>query len=130
MVLGRPGARDQRYLPPGAPYNQGADVYSVGAILFRALTGVVPDPGSRLSPDALNPEAPAALCEAALKAMSSSDNRVDAQSVSNMLQLYLTSVSLPSSQPPKQLVYIPALILLGLIAFLQRGRAARQEVLV
>ncbi|NOE17037.1 TRAP transporter fused permease subunit [Ruegeria atlantica] len=42
----------------------------------------------------------------------------------------LSSVSLPSSQPPKQLVYIPALILLGLIAFLQRGRAARQEVLV
>ncbi|MES0824306.1 TRAP transporter permease [Ruegeria sp. SCP11] len=40
----------------------------------------------------------------------------------------LTSVSLPSSQPPKQLIYIPALILLGLIAFLQRGRAARQEV--
>ena len=40
----------------------------------------------------------------------------------------LSSVSLPSSQPPKQLVYIPAMILLGLIAFLQRGRAARQEV--
>ncbi|WP_170608687.1 TRAP transporter permease [Ruegeria arenilitoris] len=40
----------------------------------------------------------------------------------------LTSVSLPSSQPPKQLIYIPAMILLGLIAFLQRGRAARQEV--
>ncbi|MCG7518208.1 TRAP transporter permease [Ruegeria sp. Ofav3-42] len=40
----------------------------------------------------------------------------------------LTSVSLPSSQPPKQLIYIPALLLLGLIAFLQRGRAARQEV--
>ena len=39
----------------------------------------------------------------------------------------LTSVSLPSSQPPKQLIYIPAMILLGLIAFLQRGRAARQE---
>ena len=41
----------------------------------------------------------------------------------------LTSVSLPSSQPPKQLIYIPAMILLGFIAFLQRGRAARQEVL-
>ncbi|WP_170557189.1 TRAP transporter permease [Ruegeria atlantica] len=40
----------------------------------------------------------------------------------------LTSVSLPSSQPPKQLIYIPAMLLLGLIAFLQRGRAARQEV--
>ncbi|WP_171204808.1 TRAP transporter permease [Ruegeria sp. HKCCA0235A] len=40
----------------------------------------------------------------------------------------LSSVSLPSSQPPKQLVYIPAMILLGLIAFLQRGRAARQGV--
>ncbi|WP_170381069.1 TRAP transporter permease [Ruegeria atlantica] len=40
----------------------------------------------------------------------------------------LTSVSLPTSQPPKQLIYIPAMILLGLIAFLQRGRAARQEV--
>ncbi|NOE32944.1 MULTISPECIES: TRAP transporter permease [unclassified Ruegeria] len=41
----------------------------------------------------------------------------------------LTSVSLPSSQPPKQLIYIPAMVLLGLIALLQRGRAARQEVL-
>ncbi|WP_171099182.1 TRAP transporter permease [Ruegeria sp. HKCCD7255] len=41
----------------------------------------------------------------------------------------LTSVSLPTSQPPKQLVFIPALLLLGFIAFLQRGRAARQEVL-
>ncbi|WP_050603443.1 TRAP transporter permease [Ruegeria sp. 6PALISEP08] len=41
----------------------------------------------------------------------------------------LTSVSLPSSQPPKQLIYIPAMILLGFIAFLQRGRAAREEVL-
>ncbi|WP_170570468.1 TRAP transporter permease [Ruegeria atlantica] len=40
----------------------------------------------------------------------------------------LTSVSLPTSQPPKQLIYIPAMILLGLIAFLQRSRAARQEV--
>ncbi len=40
----------------------------------------------------------------------------------------LTSVSLPSSQPPKQLIYIPAMLLLGLIAFLQRGRSARQEV--
>jgi len=39
----------------------------------------------------------------------------------------LTEVSLPSSQPPKQLIYIPAMLLLGLIAFLQRGRAARQE---
>ncbi|WP_171207430.1 MULTISPECIES: TRAP transporter permease [unclassified Ruegeria] len=41
----------------------------------------------------------------------------------------ITSVSLPTSQPPKQLVFIPALLLLGFIAFLQRGRAARQEVL-
>lgn len=40
----------------------------------------------------------------------------------------LASVSLPSDQLPKQLVYIPAMILLGLIAFLQRGRAARQGV--
>ncbi len=40
----------------------------------------------------------------------------------------LTSVSVPASQPPKELMFIPALILLGLIAFLQRGRAARQEV--
>ena len=40
----------------------------------------------------------------------------------------LTSVSLPSSQSPKQLIYIPAMLLLALIAFLQRGRAARQEV--
>lgn len=40
----------------------------------------------------------------------------------------ITSVDVPSSQPPKQLIFIPALLLLALIAFLQRGRAARQEV--
>ena len=40
----------------------------------------------------------------------------------------LVSVSLPASQPPKQLIYIPAMIFLALIAFLQRGRAARQKV--
>nr|WP_170538543.1 TRAP transporter permease [Ruegeria arenilitoris] len=40
----------------------------------------------------------------------------------------IASADLPVSQPPKQLIYIPAMLLLGLIAFLQRGRAARQEV--
>ncbi len=43
----------------------------------------------------------------------------------------VTTVQAPQSQPPKELMFIPALVLLGLIAFLQRGRAARtneQEV--
>jgi len=43
----------------------------------------------------------------------------------------ITTVQTPQSQPPKELMFIPALLLLGLIAFLQRGRAARtteQEV--
>ncbi|MDP5216247.1 TRAP transporter permease [Ruegeria sp. 2205SS24-7] len=38
----------------------------------------------------------------------------------------LATVLAPQSQSPKELVFIPALLLLGLIAFLQRGRAARQ----
>jgi hypothetical protein len=38
----------------------------------------------------------------------------------------LMTVLAPQSQPPKELVFIPALLFLGLIAFLQRGRAARQ----
>ncbi|MEX0368004.1 MAG: TRAP transporter permease [Ruegeria sp.] len=40
----------------------------------------------------------------------------------------IATIQAPSSQPPKELVFIPALILLGLIAFLQRGRAAREGV--
>ncbi|MGI9370598.1 MAG: TRAP transporter permease [Ruegeria sp.] len=40
----------------------------------------------------------------------------------------ISSVNLPASQPRKELIFIPAFLLLGFIAFLQRGRAARQEV--
>ncbi len=40
----------------------------------------------------------------------------------------ITAVQAPQSQPPKELIFIPALILLGLIAALQRGRAAKQGV--
>ncbi|MCE8538384.1 TRAP transporter permease [Ruegeria pomeroyi] len=40
----------------------------------------------------------------------------------------VVTVKAPANQPPKELVFIPALLLLGLIAFLQRGRAARQGV--
>ena len=43
----------------------------------------------------------------------------------------ITTVQAPQSQPPKELMFIPALLLLGLIAFLQKTRAARtteQEV--
>lgn len=39
----------------------------------------------------------------------------------------LSTVEAPSSQMPKELVYIPAFLLLGLIALMQRGRAAREE---
>ncbi|RLK03596.1 TRAP transporter permease [Ruegeria conchae] len=38
----------------------------------------------------------------------------------------ITSIQAPQSQPAKELIFIPALILLGLVAFLQRGRAAKQ----
>ena len=37
----------------------------------------------------------------------------------------VASVQLEAERPPKQLMFIPALILLGLIMFLQRGRRAR-----
>ncbi|AAV95452.1 TRAP transporter permease [Ruegeria pomeroyi] len=40
----------------------------------------------------------------------------------------IVTVKAPANQPPKELVFIPALLLLGLVAFLQRGRAARQGV--
>ncbi|WP_412563952.1 TRAP transporter permease [Thalassobius sp. MITS945101] len=38
----------------------------------------------------------------------------------------ITEVKAPADQLPKELMYIPALLLLAAIAFLQRGRAARQ----
>jgi hypothetical protein len=40
----------------------------------------------------------------------------------------ITAVKAPQAQMPKELVFIPALILLGLIALLQRGRASKQGV--
>ena len=40
----------------------------------------------------------------------------------------ISSVQAPSSQLPKELIFIPALALLGLIALMQRGRAAREGV--
>lgn len=40
--------------------------------------------------------------------------------------MQITSVAAPADQLPKELMYIPALLLLAAIAFLQRGRAARQ----
>jgi TRAP transporter 4TM/12TM fusion protein len=38
----------------------------------------------------------------------------------------IASIQAPAEQPLKELIYIPALILLGLIAMLQRGRAAKE----
>jgi TRAP transporter 4TM/12TM fusion protein len=40
----------------------------------------------------------------------------------------IASVQAPSSQLPKELIFIPALALLGLIALMQRGRAAKEGV--
>lgn len=40
--------------------------------------------------------------------------------------MQITEVKAPADQLPKELMYIPALLLLAAIAFLQRGRAARQ----
>jgi len=37
----------------------------------------------------------------------------------------IKEVLLPASQPPKQLFFIPALLLLGFIYWLQKGRLAR-----
>ncbi len=39
----------------------------------------------------------------------------------------ITTVQAPQNQPPKELMFIPALLLLGLIAFLQKTRAARSN---
>ena len=39
----------------------------------------------------------------------------------------ISSVQAPTHQPPKELFYIPGLLLLGLIALLQKVRARRQE---
>lgn len=38
----------------------------------------------------------------------------------------IATVQVPADQMPKELIFIPALALLGLIAFLQRARASRQ----
>ena len=40
----------------------------------------------------------------------------------------IASVQAPASQPPKELIFIPALIFLALIAFLQRARMSREGV--
>ncbi|WP_425044033.1 TRAP transporter permease [Primorskyibacter sp. S87] len=39
----------------------------------------------------------------------------------------IASVQAPSSQPPKELIFIPALLLLALVAFVQRARAGRES---
>ncbi|WP_411352820.1 TRAP transporter permease [Leisingera aquaemixtae] len=39
----------------------------------------------------------------------------------------ITSIQAPASQLPKELIFIPALLLVALVAFLQRGRAREQE---
>ncbi|MEM9523834.1 MAG: DUF3394 domain-containing protein, partial [Pseudomonadota bacterium] len=39
----------------------------------------------------------------------------------------VSSVQAPSSQLPKELIFIPALLLLGLVALMQRGRSTRTE---
>jgi TRAP transporter 4TM/12TM fusion protein len=39
----------------------------------------------------------------------------------------ILNVQVPNPRPPKQLMFIPALVLLGIIGFLQRGRIKRQE---
>ncbi|MCU9837159.1 TRAP transporter permease [Ruegeria sp. WL0004] len=38
----------------------------------------------------------------------------------------IVAVKVPAHQPPKELVFIPGLLLLGLIAFVQRARASRE----
>ncbi|EDZ45578.1 TRAP transporter, 4TM/12TM fusion protein [Rhodobacterales bacterium Y4I] len=39
----------------------------------------------------------------------------------------ITSIKAPASQLPKELIFIPALLLVALVAFLQRGRAREEE---
>ncbi|MEK0163547.1 TRAP transporter permease [Phaeobacter sp. JH20_02] len=41
----------------------------------------------------------------------------------------LTSVQVPSDQLPKELIFIPALLLLGLVALMQTGRARKEEAM-
>lgn len=41
----------------------------------------------------------------------------------------LTSVKVPADQLPKELIFIPALLLLGLIALMQTGRARKEEAM-
>ncbi|MGR3759480.1 TRAP transporter permease [Roseobacteraceae bacterium NS-SX3] len=40
----------------------------------------------------------------------------------------IAAVKLPSDQLPKELIFIPALLLLGLVAMLQKGRASKEGV--
>jgi hypothetical protein len=39
----------------------------------------------------------------------------------------ILNVQVPNPRPPKQLMFIPALVLLGFVGFLQRGRIKRLE---
>ncbi|WP_127115256.1 TRAP transporter permease [Shimia sediminis] len=41
--------------------------------------------------------------------------------------VHIATIQAPSSQPPKELIFIPALLLLALIAMLQRRRAPKHE---
>ena len=37
------------------------------------------------------------------------------------------NIQVPNPRPPKQLMFIPALVLLGLIGFIQKGRIKKQK---
>ena len=41
----------------------------------------------------------------------------------------ISAVQAPSNQLPKELIFIPALLLLGLVAFLQSRRAKEEEIM-
>jgi hypothetical protein len=41
----------------------------------------------------------------------------------------ISEVQAPSNQLPKELIFIPALLLLGLVAFLQSRRAKDEEIM-
>ncbi|MEN8807676.1 MAG: DUF3394 domain-containing protein, partial [Desulfobacterales bacterium] len=41
----------------------------------------------------------------------------------------ILNIKVPTERPPKQLMFIPALVLAALVWFMQRGRKKRQEEL-